>query len=535
MKKKCAILLAVVMIVGTILTACGGGGNEGAAKTTQGQAQTEAKGQAGTDTDGAKTGNEDTKGSQPAGNPDHVIVTYLYMTTEPADLGIVQDAVNEITIPAINVEVEFKPLGIGDSFTNYSLWISSGEVVDLMMLAFQDIKTYANSGQIEPLDELLTPETTPTAVKLMDEFPIATTVQGEIFGVTPVGVNYGNKPGLVFREDYFEETGYEKKDIYTMEDLTNIFASVKEKHPESYPFCLLGSSITAGITYYNMLNKADIPGGNVIAGALLNEDDEMLINLFESDEYKAWLQQMADWYDAGYLLPDAATTDSSSNELMSSGKVACYAMHQKPEQFMASNAYNFTLTSVPTSNAYIGSSSSGTGGTNWVVPVTAKNPEAAVKLLDYLFENHDLSNLIMYGIKDDHFAIADADNGLIEFANDYDGTTSPYYNQLGLWGDRRYEYTFDASATRAAHDAFTEEAMSNKFKSYGFVFDSTSVSNQIIACQSVLDQYQKALETGSLGNAWEETYNKMIEQLQTAGIDQVMQECQKQFDTFLGK
>ena len=235
MKKKCAILLAVVMIVGTILTACGGGGNEGAAKTTQGQAQTEAKGQAGAD-----TGNEDTKSSQLAGNPDHVIVTYLYMTTEPADLGKVQDAVNEITIPAINVEVEFKPLGIGDSFTNYSLWISSGEVVDLMMLAFQDIKTYANSGQIEPLDALISAETTPVMMKLMDEFPIATTVQGEIFGVTPVGVNYGNKPGLVFREDYFEETGYEKKDIYTMEDLTNIFASVKEKHPECYPPLLRG-------------------------------------------------------------------------------------------------------------------------------------------------------------------------------------------------------------------------------------------------------------------------------------------------------
>lgn len=530
MRKKCAILLAAVMILGTLLTACGGGGNKDtAAKDSTNAAQTDKTAQAQRD-----TGANETQVAQAAGDPDHVVVTYLYMTTAPADLGKIQDAVNAVTIPAINVEVEFKPLGIGDSFTNYSLWISSGEVVDLMMLAFQDIKTYANSGQIEPLDELLSTETTPTTVQLMDEFPIATTVQGEIFGVTPVGVNYGNKPGIIFREDYFEETGYEKKDIYTMEDLTEIFAAVKEKHPECYPFCLLGSSITAGITYYNMLNKADIPGGNVIAGALLNESDETLINLFESEEYKAYLKQMADWYNAGYLLPDAATTDSNATELMTSGKVACYAMHQKPEQFGA-NSYDFNLTGLPTSGAYIGSSSSGTGGTNWVVPVTSKNPEAAVRLLDYLFENHDLSNLIMYGIQDEHYVLADADNGVIEFANNYDGATSPYYNQLGLWGDRRYEYTFDMSATRAAHDAFTEEAMSNKFKSYGFVFDSTNVSNQIIACQSVLDQYQKALETGGLGDAREETYNKMIEQLNTAGIDDVMKECQAQFDAFLGK
>lgn len=535
MKRKCALLLTVVMLLGTILTACGGSGKETTAGGNGAADQTGAETEASAgDTKAGDSKGGDTQAAKPAGDPDHIIVTYLYMTTEPRDLGKIQDKVNEITIPAINVEVEFKPLGIGDSFTNYSLWISSGEVVDLMMLAFQDIKTYANSGQIEPLDELISAETTPTLTKLMEEFPIASNVQGELFGLNLVAVSYGSKPGLIIREDYLEESGYEKKDIYSMEDITEIFAAIKEKHPDCYPFGTLGSGINPGTTNYSMLNMLDYVGGNVIAGVLMDKDGTEVKNLFDTDEYKAFLKQMADWYSAGYILPDAATTDTSSTELMQTGKVACYAMHQKPEQF-GGGKYSFKLTGLPTSIAFIGASSTGTGGTRWVVPVTAKNPEAALRFLDYTYENHDLTNLIMYGIEGEHYTMADAENGVIDFADGYDGNTSPYYNTLGLWGDRRFEYTFDAGATRKEHDAFTNDAMSNKFRSYGFEFDSTNVSNQIIACQSVLDQYQKALETGTLGDGWEKAYDDMINQLSTAGIQDVIDECQKQFDEFLNK
>ncbi len=512
MKRKIAAGLALSMSLATLLSACGGDSGEtsGSASGTSGQESTSSEASV----------SEETA---------HIIVTYPYSTTEPEDLEKVQDAVNEITIPAINVEVEFKAIGMSDTFSNYSLWISSGETVDLMMIAFQDLKTYANSGQIDPLDDLLSEETTPVLWELSQEFPILTTVAGETYGITPVGVNYGDQPGLVMRQDWLEETGYETKDIYTIEDVTNIFAAIKENHPDAYPYGVLGSSITSGSTYYTMLYTADILGGNVIAGVLFDADSTEVENLFTSDQYKEYLQQLADWYEAGYILPDAATTDSSSSELLMNDRIACYPMSNKPEQF-GSSSYSFDLTGVATDEAYIGAQSN---LTNWTIPITAQNPEAAVKFLDYLYSDHDLSNLIMYGIQGEHYTIVDEENGVIDFANDYDGTTSPYYNILGFWGDRRYEYTFDASATRAEHDAFTEEAMSNQYLSYGFSFDSSNVSNQIIACQSVLDQYQKALETGTLGSDWEATYETMISQLETAGINDVIEECQTQFDAFL--
>ena len=460
----------------------------------------------------------------------HLVITYLYMAAAPADLQKVQDAVNAITVPEINVEVEFKPLGIGDSFTNYSLWISSGETVDLMMLAFQDIKTYVNSGQIEELDSYISETATPTLYSLSQEFPIMSKVTGKTYGISPVGVNYGEKSGIIIRKDYLDETNYVKKDIYSMDDLTNIFAAIKANHSDCYPLGALGSSVTTGASQYGMFFGGDTLGGNINAGYLMDTDSTTVVNLFETQEYKNFLSQMAQWYEAGYIVPDAATTDTTNNELMQTGKTAAYPMSQKPEQFAAD--YGFEVTGLATGEGRMGAFY---GLTNWVVPITSSNPEAAIKFMDYLYSSSALSNLIMNGIEGTHFNVVDKDNGVIAFADGIDATNSPYYNLLGLWGDRRTEYTYSASATRAQHDAFTAETMNNKFKSYGFVFDSTKVSNQILSCQAVLDQYQKALETGSLGSKWEKTYNEMVSQLKNAGIEQVIAECQAQFDTYLAQ
>lgn len=517
MKRKVALLLAMVMLLISGLTACGSGEKASDAGETADATQ---------DTD--NTGDGDSQ--ELSGDPDHIIVTFIYATTEPADLRKVEAAVNEITIPAINVEVEFKPLALGDSFTNYSLWISSGETIDLMML-FEDVKNYTNSGMLEPLDGYISEASTPTISNLMKEFPITTAIQGETYGMMAVNINYGNKPGLVMRKEWVEETGYEVKDTYSVEDVTNILAAIKEKHPDCYPFAVLGNEINPGSCFLTYMTNIELAGRNTLAGALLDAESETLVNFYETEEYKAYLQQLVSWYEAGYIMPDAATTDLSKSELLKNGKIAGYPMKQAPEMF-GSEGYGFELTGLPLGGSYFGNAPS---DVNFVVPVTSAEPQAAVRFMDYLYGNHDLSNLIMRGIEGEHYDMVDEENGFIQFANGYDGTTSPYYNLFGVWGDRRYEYSYNTDASRASHEAFTEAAMENKWKDYGFAFDGSLVSNQILSCQSVLDQYQKALETGTLGDKWEETYNKMTEQLKTAGIDEVIAECQSQLDDFLGK
>jgi putative aldouronate transport system substrate-binding protein len=442
----------------------------------------------------------------------------------------VEAAVNEITIPAKNIEVEFRPISLADSFSNYSLWISSGESVDLMCLLAQDIRQYVTSGQLEPLDGYIGDDKTPTLSKLMREFNITGVVQGQIYGLSSVFPNYGTQPGMIVRKEWLDETGFPKKDIYTMEDVTAVFASIKANHPDCYPFTPLINGLSNGATAIATFTDVAVVGDHAAAGALMDKDSETVVNLFETEEYREYLALLSEWYEAGYIMPDAATTDLSGGELLKNGRVAAFANEMAPQQFGA-EAYGFELAGLPTDEPFI----SGVGGIYFGVPITARHPEAAVRFWDCQLENHDLLNLILRGIQGEHWVMANEAEGFIDYPEGMDATNTPYLNLFGVWGDRRYEYNFNHDITREATSAYTEAAMKNKWKSYGFSFDNTPITNELLSCQSVLDQYQKALETGVLGKNWEDTYDRMRAELQTAGTNATIAECQRQLDEFLGK
>lgn len=517
MKRKLAKLLSGALILATVLSGCSS--NNG---NTSSGADTSPKTQ-------DSTGNTDNSAAA-TGDAEHIVVTFVYATAEPKDLDKVQIAVNEMILPEINVEVEFRPISLADSISNYSLWISSGEQVDLMCLLGQDIRQYANSGQIEPLDAYISAEKTPNTWKLMQEFTIAGKVQDEIYGLSSVYPNYGTQPGVIFREEWLNEVDYEKKDIYTMDDLTVIFEVIKKNHPDCYPFSPVMNGFSSGGSTISAMIDLVPAGGNIIAGALTDENSAEVVNFFETDKYKFFLQQLAQWYEAGYIMPDVATTDLSGGELLKNGKIASYAMTQQPQMF-GSEGYGFSLAGLPMAKPMM----VGIDGIYWVVPITSKSPEAAMKFMDYLYGSSDLLNLILRGIENEHYIMVDKEQGFISYPDGIDANSTPYLNLFGVWGDRRYEYNYNHDVTHEANETFTNAAMEHKWKNYGFSFDSTPVMNQILSCQSVLDQYQKALETGSLGSKWEETYNTMLAGLETAGIEDVITECQNQLNAFLGK
>ncbi len=142
-KRMLAAALAAVMTA-SMLVGCGSSGDSGNKDANAGN------------TSNAMT---DTSGDASGGEIEHIIMTYLTVGMTPQDLGKVQDAVNEISREKIGVEVEFKDVAIPDTFSNYSLWIGSGEQIDLMQIAFQGINNYVNSGQLLALDDMMKNDT----------------------------------------------------------------------------------------------------------------------------------------------------------------------------------------------------------------------------------------------------------------------------------------------------------------------------------------------------------------------------------------
>ena len=179
MKKHVSLILLAAMLAATF-----SGCNSGSTDTSSSSDSTPAS------TSASESGSEASEGEESSGwtgETEHIIMTYLHAGTIPTDLDKVFAAVNEITVPAIGVEVEPLCLSIGETGQRYSLWISGGEQIDLAMVPFTNLGTYSSQGLILPLDDLLA-ENAPYITNAIEEegYPLldGSYYQGEAYGVT---------------------------------------------------------------------------------------------------------------------------------------------------------------------------------------------------------------------------------------------------------------------------------------------------------------------------------------------------------------
>ena len=142
--------------------------------------------------------------------------------------------------------------------------------------------------------------------------------------------------------------------------------------------------------------------------------------------------------------------------------------------------------------------------------------------------------MILWGIEGEHYEVLDKENYLIGFPEGVDGSNSTYYNTLGLYGDRRYEYIWDVANDKATNEAYTEEAMANPTKGVGYAYDTTRTSSQIANVDAVIQQYVPTLESGSEGDL-DTTYQEFLTALEAAGINNIIADNQSQFDEWMAQ
>lgn len=457
------------------------------------------------------------------GDTSHIIVTYNTLGTTPADLEKIQTAVNERTIPEIGVEVEFRATSAYDAFALYPTWIATGEQIDLMMPLLQDLRTYVDQGLIEPLDDLIA-DNAPYISQLIDEGqPLISNniVDGAAYALLTVPNVVGNNGAFIATKALVDEVNwdYDADKIYTYDELGELFRLLKEAHPEMYPCGEVTTGRTTSEYAYATRTSVDtIAGAPNYSGVLLGGDSTTIVNLYESEEYMDYLRHLREWNLAGYIHPDASTTDTTNVGMKSAGVSAGYFMVGAPVQ-ATENDYIINLG--PHYQA-----SAGMGG--WVIPMTAKEPEAAMRFLDLVWKDVDLMNLIQWGIEGEHYVMQDESIGLIGFPENVTADNSPYYNTLGLWGDARKIYIWSASVSQADNDAYTAKCIANPTKGVGVSYNSADMVNELTALAAVVAQYVPALESGSVD--LDTYYPEFIQAMKDAGIDAVIADKQAQFD-----
>lgn len=495
--KKLLSALMAVALCGSVFTAC--------SKSSQGS------------TDGKK------------GEPEEIVYAFTTFNKVSEDLGTVEKAINDITVPKINVKVKLKPMAISNYTQQVNLAIQSGEQLDVFH-TLGDLNQYISKNECAPLDDLLNNYGKETKQIVGDAFLKSTQANGKTYAI-PAYKGYALAPDLVYRTDIMKELGVSPDSIKTISDLDALFAKVKAKYPNMIPIAPTNQGFSGVLS---TLNGVDYLTDDFMKPtAVLIGDNTKVVDFYETDLFKERVKIARDWYNKGYIMKDAAASSTLATELISSDRcfsyIASYSGKEAGAQISAATGKPIDMLRID--QPYLSTTS--VNAVSWAISANSKKQEAAMKFLNLTYSDKAVVNLLIYGIEGQDYVKVDADH--VKYPDGKDPNSVPYTAQLscGIIGNMFNQYAMQGQSTNDLKLMDSENKSSVKSKAFGFTFDSSPVKTEYSSVMNVINQYLPGLNCGSLDP--DKEIPNFVKKLKEAGMDKIVAEKQKQLDAWLAK
>lgn len=458
---------------------------------------------------------------------DEIVITYLCTPSSILDdLGEVEAALNDITVPTLDILVDLQPIYASDALSDYSMMITQGDDVDLMMFYDQDPISYASRGMLLPLDKFLQKN---DALLGVVERGYGVEMDGTLYGIGVIPETPASGTGIWVPKGYLDAAGiaYDTDRIYSLDDFTEIFEAFKTRMPSSYPLGLITSRNNASVYGYF---TGGIPVAPSTADYAAISADGKVQDCFETDEYLDFLYHIRKWYTKGYIYPDSAFTDFYVQDLVNEGSCYCYPYISVP------GAVDDLFGDGAESRAVCLRTCQVTQGVRpnaaWALPSCCEHPDAAIRFLNAMYEDARIGNLLRYGIEGRHYVVLDTETGRIAYPYGVYADTVGYSNALDLYGDMEMLYSMGSRATIEARRCYVEEARSKHRPSDDFTYNPDEQMTKILAdIQEVVASYVPALESGCLDV--DTYYPQFLEALIQAGMERLVEDKQQQLDKYL--
>ena len=524
MKKLAAWILAVVMAA-VLLAGCTTTGSSGKPEETT----TSVKGETGeTPANGSETkGTEEAVSEAPA----HVVIESLYFDAVPRDIAEVEKAINEITIPEINVEVELYPLPFSDASTQVGLMISSGTPIDLVVNFRPDFLSLVNKNMVLEISDLLDQYGQGIKEAAADAIP-GGYVGDKLYGIPSVE-KYGNTYGLLIDKEVVDTVGWDKFEDLSVEELGQFLAKAHEAYPDTALIHLTGGGNS--VDNFNMLYDVDYLGSGSGTGGIMGigegEGDE-IVNVFATEEYAEFCKTMHEWYEAGYFNKDAATSMEAGQSAVTAGTAKGYFIQTELDMVPAQSAANgleMVALNTRSQTLVMNNITSGT----WSIPYHCENPEAAMKFLNLMWTNEDIINLIYYGVEGLDYQFMDDGSGRITFPDGESPQTVGYHQWFGIYGNTPLRLVWDGLPVdyKEQLEKFKDNINeSNQSKFMGYAFDPEPVKTEYAAVSNVISTYRTSLECGVVDP--ETILPQFLKDLEAAGIDKIIEANQSALDAW---
>lgn len=436
------------------------------------------------------------------------------------DCDEVAAAVSEITRDKIGVEVKLVRNQDNDQI---NLALSSGE--DIALLNYNNLSgqlsTVVRNNFAYPLDDLVQ-EYGQDALAIIDPVDLDACRFSGVLYALPDMKDTSRSAGFSMRKDIVDALGIEVPEYGTYDDMHEILTKVHEAYPDMYPLVP-----TWGGGGYQETLPIDPLGDNLGVLEDAFSDSTTVVDLYETDSYREYCERMYQWNQEGLVMPDATTT--TENNLLSGNGFAMYENWKPGKELENYKANGKEVVFMKLIKPYKYTDIA--NGNSFIIPYSCSQPEKAMQLWNLMYSDPEVSNLFINGIEGKHWVWADDDHTMITTPEGMDPSATGYSSVDWAWPNQQITPVWKGGDPElwTKLNEFNHSGVASP--AHGFSWDSSSMLNEITACNNVVSTYNVALRWGAMDP--EENIPKFVEELKAAGIDDVIAEKQRQLDEYL--
>ena len=475
MKKSISLLLAVLMVFGCLaLSGCGKKDEGGIAK-----------------------------------------IRWLLPGDQQPDLAEVTEKINEITREKIGVEVEFQYIDTGAYTERMKMNMAAGDDFDICFTGY--VNPYLDAVNKEGLldiTDLLDQEAPALKEALPDYAWEVAKVDGRIYAVPNLQIMAPQESLIIFK-DIADKYDFDFSTVKEMEDLEPYLAMVKNGEDGIFPY----NANRSGPNFWTMNKYEDITSGVVIRTDGSSKQVQLLI---DTPEYQKGVQTLYEWYQKGYIRSDALAAGDDTQDFIA-GRFATGTAGWKPgEEEAAKQKYQRDVMLIPMQKPYLKKSNCLAAMTG--INYNSKHPEKAIKLIELVNTDKDLYNLICFGIEGKHYEL-DAEGKVKKIADSG-------YNPNADW---KFGNQFNAYLLEGQEDGLWEETAELNLSAkqspvLGFVLNTDPIKTEISQVAAVSGEYGRIIANGAKNP--DEYMSEYRKKLETAGINKIKDEVQRQIDEY---
>jgi putative aldouronate transport system substrate-binding protein len=478
----------------------------------------------------AFAGGEQQAAQSPGGGPRNIAVFVPSMGPIARGVPEVQDAINKIVVPS-GIQVTLTPIEIGSWEATLPVMLASREKIDLVLIPPSpgaNFTVMISQNQLMDITDVVNQHAQDLIWVVQAVIPAyldGTKVGGRLFGVAGL-YNKVNSYYYLARADLLDKYN---TNIYNMKSLGDVEAfllKLKAGEPSLAPTSggLNGAFLSA--------DNPDVPFFGVPSelyeiGGVFVDNPYKVVNMFKTEVYKNQLRKLRDWYLKGLIYRDAAISMEMPEELIKSNVAASWFMDSELGVEAAKSAQTgkalravkirTNLVNTALMRKFV-----------WAVPSYSKEAETAVKFLNLLYSRSDLTTLLTWGIEGRDYVLKS--DGTAAYPAGVTAQTVPYHSMDFLGGNQYLVPPWTGNPPDLRQQALKENQAAEVSPLFGFSYDPTPVRLETVAVKTVLDQYEVALDTGSIDP---EVYLPvMIDALEKAGAQKVIDEIQRQLDAW---